>query len=104
MELTEKEAHCIARLFQGAAYGDNVLNGCTFCKYNCYENGKVVPPPMYEEVLEKVTELTGVDIRPFKNRASMMFSEFPYKKFLKNSREDTKEYFRKMIELEFGES
>ncbi|MBQ9487748.1 MAG: hypothetical protein IJU91_08140 [Selenomonadaceae bacterium] len=37
MELTEQEAHCVARLLQGAIFGNEgaLFNGCAFCKFQC---------------------------------------------------------------------
>ena len=33
MELNEKEAHCVARLLQGALFGKSYLDGCDYCKW-----------------------------------------------------------------------
>ncbi|MBR6013349.1 MAG: hypothetical protein IK062_06165 [Selenomonadaceae bacterium] len=35
MILSEQEAHCVARLLQGAVYGEDFLSGCSFCKFPC---------------------------------------------------------------------
>jgi hypothetical protein len=90
-EFTEKELHCIARLLQGAIYGEhNVFDGCAFCKYNCQIEGD--PNPDYEKTLEKLTRVTGVNLLPM--CSTLFHSKFPYKKFLKNANENVKEYFR----------
>lgn len=90
-KFTEKELHCIARLLQGAIYGEhNVFDGCAFCKFNCAT--KEDPNPNYDKLLEKLTELTGVDLFPSRDR--IIHSSFPYKKFLKNANDKTKTYFR----------
>ena len=95
MELNEKEAHCVARLLQGGFYGNNVLNGCTFCKFKCrpqlIDDEEI---SMERKIREKFMTETGVDLTqsiPY----DIVFSEFPYKKFLKNSNEGIKEHLRK---------
>lgn len=94
MELSEKEAHCVARLLQGAIYGErNVLNGCLFCKYCCDNSDNNEPVPHYDEILKKFSKETGVDLSPCMSR-DIYHSDFPYKKFLKNSNETVKEQFR----------
>ena len=94
MELSEKEAHCVARLLQGAIYGErNVLDGCLFCKYCCDDGNADEPLPEYKEILKKFGEETGVDLNPVTSR-DVYHSDFPYKKFLKNSNELVKERFR----------
>lgn len=98
LELDEKEAHCVARLLQGAFYGKNVLVGCTFCKYQCLasvisENSV----SMQSKIREKFMAETGVDLTSVIS-CDVVFSEFPYKKFLKNSNETVKRHFREVFE------
>lgn len=90
--LTEKELHCVARLLQGAIYGEehNVFDGCAFCMYQCHNEIELAPN--FELVMQKIMNKTGVDLSPAKHR--LIHSGFPYKKFLKNANEDAKEYFR----------
>lgn len=55
--LTEKEAHCIARLLQGAVFGKNgsVFDGCAFCKFQCNMDGeKGDIAPHYDEIIRKL--------------------------------------------------
>ena len=73
MELTEKEAHCVARLLQGAIYGGgghcfgNPFDGCFFCKYNCetatgkeVDGSPLMTYPVYDKLLTRLTEETGL--------------------------------------------
>ena len=94
MELNEKEAHCVARLLQGAIYGNerNVLDGCLFCKFSCTEKDEN-PSPHFDDILRKLQKNTGVDLSPAVC-TEVYHSDFPYKKFLKNSNEWVKERFR----------
>jgi len=96
MELTEKEAHCVARLLQGGLYSENSLSGCTFCKFQCrpVAEGQI---SMERKIREKFMAETGVDLTQSITR-DVLFSNFPYKKFLKNSNESIKEHFRKIFE------
>ena len=59
MELTEKEAHCVARLLQGAIFGESVLNGCVFCKFRC--NTESDPAPHLDKLRQKLWMETGVE-------------------------------------------
>ena len=95
MELTEKEAHCVARLLQGAFFSKNPLNGCTFCKYQC--RIKKDEPISTEHIIrEKLMAETGVDLTGI-IPCDVVFSEFPYKKFLKNANETIKKHFREIF-------
>ena len=93
MELDEKESHCVARLLQGAFYGESAVSGCTFCKFRCRESGEI---SMERKIREKFMAETGVDLTQI-TTPSIVYSKFPYKKFLKNSNENIKEYFRKIF-------
>jgi len=75
-------------------FGNGIFSGCAFCKFQCHESGKNLPPPMYVAVLEKMTKETGVDVRPYKNLSSPRYSNFPYKKFLQNASDAAKEDFK----------
>ena len=88
MELNEQEAHCVARILQGAWYGKDILNGCTYCKYPCVDKQLLIG-----EIKKRLTEETGVDLSP-KTGGFIIDSEFPYDKFLRNANEPVKEYFR----------
>ena len=91
MELTEKEAHCVARLLQGAMFGNhNSMAGCAFCKYQCGADD------MYRKIQKKFEEETGVNLDA-NMPIDVIYSTFPYKKFLKNSNENIKEHFRKIF-------
>ena len=91
MELTEKEAHCVARLLQGAMFGkNNTMAGCAFCKYQCDKNS------VYRQIQKKFDEETGVDLED-DVPIDVIYSDFPYKKFLKNSNDNVREYFRKIF-------
>lgn len=103
MELNEKDLHCIARLLQGAVFGGkgNPFDGCEFCKYKCHLLDETASPhqkrykelsPHYGIIMRKLTEITDVDLLPKQNK--LFQSGFPYKKFLKNSNEEIKDYFR----------
>ncbi len=60
MELTEQEAHCIARLLQGALFSENILNGCDYCKNRCYENRWDI----FFSIRKRLSEETDVDLKP----------------------------------------
>ena len=92
MELTEKESHCIARLLQGAIFGESVLNGCTFCKFRCSTESD--PAPHLDELRQKLWIETGVDLRFGSGKDKLPYSKFPYKRFLRASNEETIDYFR----------
>lgn len=91
MNLTEKEAHCVARLLQGAMFGNhNTMAGCAFCKFQCGADD------MYRQIQKKFETETGVDLDD-NMPLDIFYSNFPYKKFLKNSNENVKEHFRKIF-------
>lgn len=104
VELTEQEAHCIARLLQSAIFSPDheIFAGCRFCKYPCMkEAGKwddmsLVNLPRYDEVMSKITNGTGVDVRPAVY-GCIEPGGMPYKKFLKNSNDGIKEFFRNLF-------
>lgn len=60
MELTEQEAHCLARLLQGALFNENILTGCDYCKNRCYENRWDI----FFLVRKRLSEATDVDLKP----------------------------------------
>lgn len=98
MELNEREAHCIARLLQGAWYSTpekglaGSLNACKYCKFQCYKgNGNELTG--LEGIRKRLTESTGVDLYP-DTSAFLIDSNLPYHKFLQNANEGIKEYFR----------
>ena len=91
VELSDKEAHCVARLLQGAMFGKhNTMAGCAFCKYQCDKNS------VYRQIQKKFEEETGVDLED-DLPVDVIYSDFPYKKFLKNSNDNVREYFRKIF-------
>ena len=92
MELTEKEAHCIARLLQGALFGEDILNGCKFCKFKCTTKGNYAPH--LDALRKRLTDETGVDLR-LGSEGSLLYSRFPYKRFLKNANAEIIDYFQK---------
>ena len=98
MELTEKEAHCVARLIQGGMFGKRALDGCWFCKYrnDCQkvDEHQLYDPPFYKELAKKITLNTGVDIVKDNDYPALPPSLFPYRKFLKNADSSIKEYFK----------
>ena len=97
VELSDKEAHCVARLLQGAMFGKhNTMAGCAFCKYQCDKNS------VYRQIQKKFEEETGVDLQD-DLPTDVIYSDFPYKKFLKNSNVKLKsiseKYFRTFSNL-----
>ena len=90
MELNEREAHCIARLLQGALFAD-MLDGCSYCKYTCGEK-----LPMLDEIRDRLTEETGVDLGVV-DSGNLPHSDFPFGRFLKNSNEQAKQYYRDLF-------
>lgn len=100
MYLSDKDAHCIARMLQSTLYGGSgsVFNGCAFCKYCCYDRHLKFSHEVtnYEHILKLLTEGTGVDLMPGVYGA-IQLEGFPYKKFLKDSNEPIKEYFRNLF-------
>lgn len=92
MELDEREAHCVARLLQSAMFGKgNAMAGCAFCKYQCDEKNT-----LYRKIQEKFETETGVDLSETSS-LDVLYCDFPYKKFLKNSNETVKEHFRNIF-------
>ena len=89
MELSEQEAHCIARLLQGTLFGKSPEDGCQYCKFRCFENRW----DTYYAIRKRLTEATGVDLG-FMRYGQLPHSEFPYGLFLKNSSEQIKAYYR----------
>ena len=89
MELNEREAHCVARLLQGAIIGQNPLDGCDYCKNRCFENQW----SMLHSIRKRLTEETGVEIGNF-IYGTLPHSDFPYKMFLKNASDKVKDYYR----------
>ena len=89
MELTEQEAHCLARLLQGALFNENILTGCDYCKNRCYENRCDI----FFLVRKRLSEATDVDLKP-EQYAELPHSDFPYGIFLKNASEKTKAWYR----------
>ncbi len=90
MELTEQEAHCVARLLQGAIfgnYGESAFSGCTFCKFRC--NHALT----FDALRERFSKETGVDLG-LGSEGSLPFSKFPYKRFLKSANADIRKYFK----------
>lgn len=97
MELTEKEAHCVARLLQGVVFGKNIFSGCAFCKFQCDEEekkkGAPYIAPQYEKIMQKFYEETEVDTRLGGNANDRLIkSDFPYKRFLRNANEKITDY------------
>lgn len=100
VKFTEQETHCIARLLQGAVYGEDFLSGCSFCKFQCSlvnrdkHSEKIYSiKPRWRQILDKLTQATGVDCG-IMDEGNLYGSNFPYKRFLKNSNAEAKEYFR----------
>ena len=66
MELSEQEAHCVARLLQASLYGGDdknfgcPLDGCQYCKVQCYKQGE--NSSIFSHLRKRFTEETGVDI------------------------------------------
>ena len=103
VELNEKEAHCVARLLQGAWFGDDVLDACQFCKYQCFKEAKDNNYiRVCDEIRKKFTEATGVDLGYI--HRDLEGIERPYVRFLKNSNDDIKkmlrDYFKRCIAVE----
>lgn len=100
IKFTEHEAHCVARMLQGAVYGENFLSGCSFCKFQCslvgrnkYSEKIYSQQPRWRQILDKLTKFTGVDCGII-DEGNLYGSKFPYKRFLKNSNAEAEEYFR----------
>ena len=106
MELTEQEAHCVARLLQGAIYGDTPWRGCEYCKYQCRRfvknkekpNVKTLERQTYEPLLAKLTEETGVDLGNIVDIEYVKHGFLPISKFLISSNNEIKEYMRNTLD------
>lgn len=98
MNLSEKEAHCVARLLQGALLGENILDGCDYCKNRCFENRW----DMFSTIRKRLTEETGVELGIF-HYGSLPHSDYPYGMFLKNASETTKAYYRAKFKHMLGD-
>ena len=90
MELSEQEAHCIARLLQGGWFAKHPIDACAFCKYQCRKDD--APHDMSSAMRKRLTEETGVDLGFVSHE--FYGSDFDYKRFLKNANEEAKNYFR----------
>ena len=89
MELSEREAHCVARLLQGAIYGDSYLTGCGYCKYNRADENGFIYGSCADKIRARLTEETGVELN------NEVFTpdferEWPYLRFLRNSNDRVK--------------
>lgn len=103
MELSDREAHCIARLLQGALNCERYYDACCFCKFeggckernwNCKE-----PPTFFREFAERLTGITGVEIMPDKSWLGMPLSgALNYMKLLKNANPEVKSRCKKFFE------
>lgn len=92
MELSEQEAHCVARHLQALLYGRGISDACTFCKYPCCDKGE---PPMHDYIKERLTKETGVDLILGEKWETLPGQGwFPYKKFLANANENIVKYYR----------
>ena len=91
MELNEREAHCVARLLQGALFGNGVDDGCDYCKFRCE---RVVDRT--REIRERLTEETGIDLGLMIN-GRLPRSDFQHGRFLKNANEVVKKFYRDSI-------
>lgn len=90
MELSEQEAHCIARLLQSALHAgdEGIMTGCSYCKYNCGSR-----LPMFYTIKRRLTEETGVDVQG-QFGGTMPTDNFPHLTFLKNSNQKIQEYYQ----------
>ena len=99
IKFDEKEAHCLARLLQGAVYAENFLAGCSFCQFPCklvrhnHRDELLQQDQRWRQILNKLTEKTGVDCGVME-KENLYGSDFPYKRFLKNANKEAKNYFR----------
>ena len=92
MELNERESHCVARLLQGAMFGNSIDDGCQFCKFRCE---RVVD--MTREIRKRLTDETGVDLS-LMTHGTEPLSKFPLGKFLINANADIKKVYREFFE------
>lgn len=98
MKLNEAEAHCLARMLQGALYGgqQNPFDGCRFCKYNRWaKDGDDCKN--FTGVSIRLTEFTDVDLSPAVY-GWLPPGKFPYKKFLKGADDGIKQQFRNFFQ------
>ena len=93
MVLSEREAHCVARFIQGALFGKEELDGCIYCKYQCYRDDNQNRRNELTNVRYRLMKETGVDLS-FATGKKLESSAFPYHKFLQNANEGAKEHFR----------
>ena len=97
MELNEQEAHCIARLLQGAFFGDSPFDGCSFCKFQCYKEGNNNLVTKAGAIRCKLTEETGVDLG-FYEEPRLFKSNFPYSRFMHGANIEAKLYFQEQFD------
>ena len=100
MELTEKEAHCVARLIQGALFANDIIAGCEYCKFRCFDDPEN-PALFAGEIRRRLEKETGVDLNVLWG-VDLPHSKFPYGKFLKNAHAKVKEEYRKRLEAVRG--
>lgn len=91
MELNEREAHCVARLLQGAIFGKDITDGCAYCKFRCES------PILAGEIRKRLTDETGVDLGVM-DSGKLPRSDFPHGRFLMNAHEDSKKAYRKAFD------
>ena len=92
MELSEKEAHCVARLLQSFLFGKYIGDGCQFCKFQCKVEKDAAPH--LDEIRMKLMDATGVDLG-LDGSTAFWRDSFQYKRFLKNSNEEIKKKLRR---------
>ena len=88
MKLNEREAHCVARLLQGALFGKSTDDGCEYCKFRCerVENRT-------RAIRSRLSEETGVDL-DLVDAGGVPMSDFPHGRFLKNANKDMKKRYQ----------
>ena len=92
----EKESHCVARLLQGAIFGESLLTGRAFCKFRC--STREDPAPCLDSLREKLWTATGVDLRLASGKDTLPYSNFPYKRFLRAANNEVISYFRSFFD------
>ena len=93
MELDEREAHCVARLIQGALFGEhNLFDGYNYCKYRCDKHTNLAKS-MYARIRKRLTEETGVDLDFTLLDKTLAHFDFPQHKFLANANPEVMKYF-----------
>ena len=87
MELDEREAHCLARLIQGALHGDSIFDCCAFCRYPCYDlaRDKMYSSWFYKEIFYKLEAATGVSLGALVSEKDDGEFESPFDRFLINA-------------------